>query len=76
MLAVQLKEAHKMKRWHQELLDEFSVEFPPDVISQWVEMIEAWNADPSRPNPYEEIENGEICCSIYSRSRFGCLLTE
>lgn len=65
MLAVQLKEAFKMKQRHEELLDEFSAEFPPDVISQWVEMIETWNEDPSSPNPYEEVDNGEIYCSLY-----------
>jgi hypothetical protein len=62
MLAAQLKEAHTMKRRHKELLEEFSAEFPPDVISQWVETIIAWNMDPSSTNPYEEVENGEMYC--------------
>ena len=53
-----------MKRRHEELLDQFSAEFPPEVILQWVKMIEAWNVDPSNPNPYEEIENGKIYRSV------------
>jgi hypothetical protein len=57
-LAAQLCQAHKMKVRHEELLEDFSAEFPPEVIQRWTKDIEAWNADPSKPNPYEDVEMG------------------
>jgi hypothetical protein len=59
-LAVQLKEAHKMRSKHEELLQQFTEEFPLSVIAQWTNTIDAWNSDPSNPNPYEEVEIGEL----------------
>jgi hypothetical protein len=59
-LALQLKEAHTMKSKHEELLEQFTAEFTPSVIAQWTNAIDAWNSDPSNPNPYEEVEIGEL----------------
>jgi hypothetical protein len=47
-----------MKVRHEELLEDFSAEFPPDVIRRWTKDIEAWNADQSNRNPYEVDETG------------------
>jgi hypothetical protein len=47
-----------MKARHEALLEDFTVEFPPAVIQQWTDRIEAWNTDHSNPNPYEVVETG------------------
>jgi hypothetical protein len=67
-LAVQLCQAYKMKVRHEELLEDFSAEFPPEVIQRWTKNIEAWNADPSNPNPYEDVESGMMLRLLSSHS--------
>jgi hypothetical protein len=47
-----------MKASHEELLEDFSAEFPQEVIRRWTEDIEAWNVDPNNANPYEDVETG------------------
>ena len=59
-LASQLQEAIQMKIKHEELLARFTAKFSPDVIDKWTKMIEAWDLDHSKPNPYEEPENGML----------------
>jgi hypothetical protein len=58
-LSLQLNEAHKMKIRHEELLEEFTAGFSDEIVSGWVSKIEAWNADSTQPNPYEEVESCE-----------------
>jgi hypothetical protein len=47
-----------MKVRHEELLEDFSAEFPPEVIERWIKDIEAWDANPNNRNPYEDVETG------------------
>ena len=47
-----------MKVRHEELLEDFSAEFPPEMIERWTKGIEAWNVNPDNPNPYEDVEIG------------------
>ena len=74
-LSSQLKEAHKMKTRHEDLFEEFTADFPPDVIEHWVGIIEAWNMDPSKPNPYEEVETGQIESAVYCSTLIGIPVT-
>jgi hypothetical protein len=57
-----------MKVRHEELLEDFSAEFPPEVIERWTKDIEAWNADPNNPNPYEDVETGMRARLVSSHS--------
>jgi len=55
-LGVQLWQACEMKAKHGDLLSMFSAKFTPEVVNQRTAMIEAWDLDSSKPNPYEESE--------------------
>ena len=57
-LATQFEEAMKMKMKHGILLTRFTAKFAPEVIEKWTKMVEVWDQDHSKPNPYEEPENG------------------
>jgi hypothetical protein len=43
-----------MREKHQLKCVEFDESFPAAVIERWAQMVRAWNADHSKPNPYEE----------------------
>ena len=47
-----------MKAKHNRLLAQFSAKLPAELISKWRAMIEAWEQDPTNPNPYDEAVNG------------------
>jgi hypothetical protein len=47
-----------MKVKHEGLLAQFSAKFEPQVLDKWLGMIEAWDIDSTRPNPYEEPAKG------------------
>ncbi|KAJ2911619.1 hypothetical protein MD484_g8794, partial [Candolleomyces efflorescens] len=49
-----LKEATVMKKAQEENFASFDNKFRSDVRERWEEMIKAWEADKSAPNPYEE----------------------
>lgn len=53
-LLSQLKKAIKMHVKHWELFNKFNTTFPEDVVMKWEQMLEEWNVDPNKPNPYEE----------------------
>ena len=57
-----------MKARHEELLEDFSAEFPPEVIQRWSRDIEAWNEDPSNRNPYEDAETGKSFQAVSEQS--------
>ena len=48
-----------MYRKQQREVNEYSKTFSTGVIAEWEAAIEAWEADPSRPDPYEEVETSE-----------------
>lgn len=57
-----LKKAAGMAQKHREIFDKFSSTFPPEVVSDWTRIVEAWNVDPSGvPDPYEEPIASESC---------------
>jgi len=58
MLHTRLQEALEMKTKHRSLLNRFTVKLSPDIVQQWMDMIDAWEGDHTRPNPYEEPRSG------------------
>jgi len=48
-----------MRAKHEGLLTQFSGKFEPLIIEKWRMMIEAWEMDAAKPNPYEEPQKGE-----------------
>jgi hypothetical protein len=39
-----------------EIFEKFSATFPPEMVAQWVQMVEHWEGDPKAPNPHNEPE--------------------
>lgn len=58
-LLVQLQKAVIMYTKHREAFEKFTDTFPPDVISKWDQMVKDWDADNSKPNPYQEPAAGK-----------------
>ena len=58
-LASQFTWAIKMRARHIALFGKFSARFTPATIETWMARITAWEADTSKPCPYEEPSNGE-----------------
>jgi hypothetical protein len=54
MLLAQLLNAVVMQKKHRAAFEKFSTTFPSDVIAKWDKMVEEWDNDKSKPNPYEE----------------------
>ena len=50
-----------MQAKHRKAFDKFTSTFPLDVITKWDTMVEEWNVDKTKPNPYEEPVAGEYC---------------
>ena len=48
-----------MYRKHQDLFVKFSATFKPETILKWEAMVKAWEADLTKPNPYEEPVNSK-----------------
>ncbi|KAH9895248.1 hypothetical protein C8Q73DRAFT_619173, partial [Cubamyces lactineus] len=49
-----LRDAREMRTVQQRNFEQYSSAFKPDLVAQWEKMIETWNQDPSKPDPYEE----------------------
>jgi hypothetical protein len=58
-LASQFTRAITMRARHIALFRKFSARFTPATIETWTARITAWEADTSKPCPYEEPSNGE-----------------
>ena len=41
----------------REIADLMSGSYPPDIVDKWHEMRDDFDCDPSKPNPYQEVEN-------------------
>ena len=52
-----LQEAIEMKFKHETILTHFTAKFSPDVMETWITMINAWDLDHTKRNPYEEPQN-------------------
>jgi hypothetical protein len=49
-----LKEALEMRKKHQQLFEQFTATFQPNIIVSWEKLINTWKKDRSQPNPYLE----------------------
>ena len=54
------KEAVVMREKHQDLFAKFYETFKPETIAKWEAAVKAWEADSTKPNPYEEPVNGKV----------------
>ena len=63
-----LEEAHEMRIRQEKAFEDYSATFAPSVVSEWEAMVEAWNADPDQPDPYEE----PVKCVLDSFIRITC----
>ena len=52
-------DASKMSKTQNNIFIQLSSTLPPETVKKWEEMVTAWNADPKRPNPYQEKKSGE-----------------
>ena len=52
LLDTNLIKAKEMASIQQKAADDFTTTFPQDTIFEWKRMVQEWEADPSRPNPY------------------------
>jgi len=43
-----------MKIKHTSILAKFTAKFSPEAVNRWNAMVEAWDTDQEKPNPYEE----------------------
>lgn len=43
-----------MKMKSQTAFENFNKTFPPDVTLTWTQLVEAWDKDNTKTNPYEE----------------------
>ena len=57
-LWTQIQQAILMSAKHEGFLTRFTARFSPEVIEKWSAMIDAWDADQTKPNPYEEPQIG------------------
>src|ERR1700722_15141961 len=61
-LLAQFRTAVDMHAKHQAFFVKYTARFPPDVVSKWEAAVRAWEANPSRKNPYAELEVGRPSC--------------
>lgn len=54
-LLEQFEKAIKMHARHETMFVTFTNRFDPKVIEKWDSMINDWDADSSKPNPYEDL---------------------
>jgi hypothetical protein len=57
-LLVQLQQSFKMKIKKMAAHARFTAGFDPEVVERWSAMVDAWDLDPQKPNPYEEVGKG------------------
>lgn len=50
---------------HQQAFDTFNATFEPEVVEKWEEMVVAWDADNTKPNPYEEPAAGQSLLMMF-----------
>jgi hypothetical protein len=58
-----------MRTKHQDLFAKFSETFKPETMKKWEAMVKAWEAVPTRPNPYEEPVNSK---HMYTQVGLSC----
>jgi hypothetical protein len=59
----QLVKAIKMRAKHQALFAKTTARFAPHIVEKWEQMVLAWEADSSKPNPFDDSTVGEYGCT-------------
>ena len=44
----------------REIYRDHTANFPAETINEWEAMVLAWEADPTRPDPYEEPQSSKL----------------
>jgi len=60
-----------MKLKQEAILAQFTARFAPEVVDKWSKVIDDWDVDPEKPNPYEEVGTGRVSLSSLS-TRIDC----
>jgi hypothetical protein len=54
-----------MRKKHQEVFKTFSTTFKATTIATWTKMVDDWNSDHTKPNPYDEPQNSELIQHLF-----------
>lgn len=54
-----------MKKKHRALANKLDATFDPEVTAVWRAMVEAWDADHGKADPYEEPETGAYNLALF-----------
>jgi hypothetical protein len=58
-LKKQIIKAITMAAKHCAIANKFSAQYPPATIEKWTKMIADWDADTTKPCPYEDAKQGK-----------------
>lgn len=58
-----------MHQKHAQIFSNFNAKFAPEITEKWTKMVEEWDMDSSKPDPYEEPIIG---LPIYFLSCYNC----
>jgi hypothetical protein len=53
-----------MSKKHKNAFEQFNATFDQNSVAKWEQMVAAWDADITQPNPYKESTIGNISCYI------------
>lgn len=54
-----------MVKKHEEIFEQFSATFSAPLIKKWTTMVDNWEADNTKPNPYEEPEDSKSSLEFF-----------
>jgi len=60
LLEANITKAKEMASVQRKAADDFTATFPETTIRQWKRMVQEWEANPSRPNPYVSNDHGRV----------------
>lgn len=69
LLEVNLIKAKEMASIQRKAANDFTATFSLDTISQWKRMVQEWEENPSRPNPYISNDRGKFLSCYLSNCR-------
>ena len=72
-LLSQLEKAVEMYKKHQAAFEQFNATFEPEVLVKWEQMVMAWDADITQPNPYEEPAIGKCALAFSTKPIYSLL---
>jgi hypothetical protein len=72
LLGTNLVKAVEMASRQRKVANDFSTTFPRSTMQKWRQMVEEWQANPSRPNPYVSNERGTSLWGCSSVDPYCC----